>query len=90
MGDVGQEREPARGLTFEDVWAMFQETDRQMKETARRMRETDRKIGEPGNRFGEVAEHLVTPNLVEKFRAPGYAFTRAGPNVEFFDRRGTR
>jgi hypothetical protein len=106
MGDIGQTREPQRGLTFEDVWAAmmetdkkFQETDRQMKETdrkmkelfeetTRKMQETDRKIGELGNRFGELAEHLVTPNIAEKFRALGYAFTRAGPDVEFFDRNG--
>jgi predicted AAA+ superfamily ATPase len=35
-----------------------------------------------------LAEHLVTPNIAEKFRALGYAFTRAGPDVEFFDRNG--
>jgi hypothetical protein len=68
------------------------ESDRKMKElfeeTTRKMQETDRKIGELGNRFGELAEHLVTPNIAEKFRALGYAFTRAGPDVEFFDRNG--
>jgi hypothetical protein len=97
-----QTREPQRGLTFEDVWAAMMETDRkiqetdrqiqetarQMKDTARKMQETDRKIGELGNRFGELAEHLVTPNIAEKFRVLGYAFTRAGPDVEFFDRNG--
>ena len=67
---------------------MFQETDRRMKETDRKMKETDRRIGELGNRFGELAEHLVTPNIVEKFRALGYAFTKAGPDVEFFGRDG--
>ncbi|MDR2049844.1 MAG: hypothetical protein LBP69_10355 [Treponema sp.] len=109
MGDMGQQHEPARGLTFEDVWAMFQETDRRMKETDRKMQETDRElketgrfikelaaktartdkqIGELGNRFGELAEHLVTPNIAEKFRALNYTFTKAGPDVEFFDRDG--
>jgi hypothetical protein len=63
-------------------------TDREMQETNRKMRETDRKIGELGNRFGELAEHLVTPNIVEKFRALDYAFTKAGPDVEFFGRDG--
>ncbi|MDR1430187.1 MAG: hypothetical protein LBI85_07830, partial [Spirochaetaceae bacterium] len=45
-------------------------------------------LGELGNRFGELAECLVTPNLVEKFRALGYAFTKAGPELEIFDARG--
>jgi hypothetical protein len=103
MGDMAQMREPRRGLTFEDVWAAMMETDRKMQEmtaetnrkmremtaeTDRKMRETDRKIGELGNRFGELAEHLVTPNIVEKFRALDYAFTKAGPDVEFFGRDG--
>jgi hypothetical protein len=67
---------------------MAEKTDRQMRETDRKMRETDRKIGELGNRFGELAEHLVTPNIAEKFRALNYTFTKAGPDVEFFDRNG--
>jgi hypothetical protein len=105
MSDV-QERQPVRGLTFEDVWAMFQETDRKFNETDRQFKETDRKIketellieklakktdkqlGELGNRFGELAEHLVTPNITEKFRALGYSFTKAGPDVKFTDVRG--
>jgi hypothetical protein len=121
MGDMEQQREPVRGLTFEDVWAMFQETGQKMRETDRFIRDltvktdrqikdltektdrqikemaekaeqqfkrTDRQIGELGNRFGELAEHLVTPNIAEKFRALNYTFTKAGPDVEFFDREG--
>ena len=105
MGDV-QKRQPAQGLTAEDIWAMFRETDRRMKETDQQMKETDRKIketerlierltkktdkqlGELGNRFGELAEHLVTPNITEKFRALNYTFTKAGPYVKFTDVRG--
>jgi uncharacterized protein YydD (DUF2326 family) len=100
---MAQTREPQRGLTFEDVWAAmmetdkkFQETDRYIKETDRQikelkvqMKETDRKIGELGNRFGELAEHLVTPNITEKFRALNYTFTKAGPDLAFFNRDGT-
>ncbi|MDR0637346.1 MAG: hypothetical protein LBG27_00310 [Spirochaetaceae bacterium] len=35
-----QSRKPPRGVTFEEVWASMQETDRQMKETDRRIKET--------------------------------------------------
>ena len=35
-----------KGLTFEKVWAMFQETDRKFQETDRKFQETDRKIQE--------------------------------------------
>jgi hypothetical protein len=39
------------GLTFEKVWAMFQETAQ--------------RIGRLGKRFGELAEHLVAPNITQ-------------------------
>ena len=68
----------AETLTFEKVWAMFQETDRKFKET-------DRKIGELGNRFGELAEHLVAPNIKEKFKALHYTFEQVSQDVEIFD-----
>jgi hypothetical protein len=73
---------------FRETDRQFRETDRQFRETDRKFRETDRRIGELGNRFGELAEHLVTPNIAAKFRALGYAFTKAGPNLEFFDDKG--
>ena len=100
MAATTESREPEMGLTFEKVWAMFQESDRRMQqrkeetdeylrklseETDRRMRETDRRmremneetnrqIGKLGNRFGELAEHLVAPNIAEKFNALGFHF----------------
>ena len=80
------------GLSFEKVWAMFQETDRKMKETdrkmeetARQMKETDRKIGELGNRFGELAEHLVAPGITEKFNELGFHFTQISRDHAFKD-----
>jgi hypothetical protein len=107
------------GLTFEKVWAMFQETDRRLKEsreetdrrlkessqeTDRRLKEsreetdrflkesrkeTDREIkevsrivGDLGNKFGKLSEYLVVPNMMEKFNALGYVFTKTGRNIE--------
>jgi len=35
------------GLTFEKVWAMFQETDRKFQETREQMEETSRSIKVP-------------------------------------------
>jgi hypothetical protein len=99
-------REPEMGLTFEKVWAMFQETDRKFQETDRKLRETerivketvlqtalqmketDRKIGKLGSRLGDLVEHLVAPNLLEKFNDLGFAFGRAGLNVVFKDPGG--
>ncbi|MDR2096361.1 MAG: hypothetical protein LBP76_12730 [Treponema sp.] len=40
--------------TFESVWAMFQETDRQMKQTDERMRETARQMRETDERMQET------------------------------------
>jgi len=91
------------GLTFEKVWAMFQETREQMKETDRKFqetdrkfretdkkfRETDRKFGELGNRFGELAEHLVAPGIAERFNELGYSFDLiATKGCKVYDEKG--
>jgi hypothetical protein len=51
---------------------------REMKEYVRKMEESARRLdkvmGDLGNRFGELAEHLVAPNILEKFNALGYHF----------------
>ena len=64
------ERPPptGEGLTFEKVWAMFQETDR--------------KISKLSGRFGEMVEHLVVPNIENKFNELGFTFTRTSTNVK--------
>jgi hypothetical protein len=85
----------SRGLTFEKVWAMFQETaqrqketDQLIKETAQRQKETDRLLkqnqkmmGDLGKKFGTIIEHMFIPNLKEKFNALGYVFEKSSPNV---------
>jgi hypothetical protein len=81
-----QQKETERQMKETD--RQMKETDRQMKETERQMKETDRKIGKLGNRFGELVEHLVLPNIREKFKALNYTFTKTGSDMEFFDRGG--
>ena len=87
--------EYTQGLTFEKVWAMFQETDRKFQETdrmikenAERQKETDRMIketnqhiGELGSRFGELAAHLVAPNIMNKFNDLNFNFTKCATSV---------
>jgi hypothetical protein len=112
--------EPQMGLTFEKVWAMFQETDRKFQETSReiqelklvveengrqmkdraaetdrKFRETDRqikemsrKIGDLGGRFGDLIEHIIAPNLIEKFNRLGFMFGKMGTDVLFKDPAG--
>ncbi|MDR2176399.1 MAG: LUC7 domain-containing protein [Synergistaceae bacterium] len=85
-------REPEMGLTFEKVWAMFQESDRRMQkmneeldrriqkineETAQQMQETDRKIQ-------EVARQMKATD--ERFGKLGHRFGElaehlAAPNI---------
>jgi chromosome segregation ATPase len=55
------------GLTFEKVWAMFQETDRRMKETDQRMKETDQRMKETDRRMKETDQQIKeTGRLVEE------------------------
>jgi hypothetical protein len=95
-------REPVMGLTFEKVWAMFQESDRRMQETdrrlreterliqenARQMKETDRKISKLGSRIGDLVEELIAPNILEKFNKLGYVFGKVAPQVRYSDSQG--
>jgi hypothetical protein len=53
-----QSREPPKGVTFEEVWALMQETDRRMQETDRRMKETDRLIKENAQRIKETDRQM--------------------------------
>ena len=61
--------------TLDDIWKLFQETDRQMKETDRQMKETDRKIkevsteiGRLGSKFGFFLEEMLYPAAVRLFK----------------------
>ncbi|MDR1903907.1 MAG: hypothetical protein LBQ88_16690 [Treponema sp.] len=51
-------KEPVMGLTFEQIWALFQETDRKMQETDRKMQETDRKMQEMFERTNLTLDKL--------------------------------
>jgi septal ring factor EnvC (AmiA/AmiB activator) len=53
---------------------IIQEVARHIKDTDRHIKATDVQIGRLGNRFGELAEHLVAPNIVQKFNALGFHF----------------
>ncbi|MCL2270110.1 MAG: hypothetical protein FWC24_02075 [Treponema sp.] len=62
------------GLTFEKVWAMFQESDRRMQETERFLKKIGKQMGYLNNRFGELAEHLVAPGIARRFNELGHHF----------------
>jgi hypothetical protein len=58
------------------------DTERFLKESKR---ELDRAIGRLGNKLGDLVEHLVSPNLLKKFNALGYAFGKSSPRVKYED-----
>ncbi|WP_162511156.1 hypothetical protein, partial [Treponema endosymbiont of Eucomonympha sp.] len=84
-------------MTFELLWALFQETDRMIKDVARQQKETDRliqsnareikavhwEIGNIGNRLGGLIESIVSPNMHRKFNAFDYTFTQTNTRVAF-------
>ncbi|GHV91323.1 hypothetical protein AGMMS50268_18260 [Spirochaetia bacterium] len=91
-----------KGLTFEKVWEMFQESGREfdrrlqeserkfqemIRETDQRMAETDRQISRLGNRLGELIEHLTASNIVEKVNAEGYRFDHISRNHKIKDEK---
>ncbi|MDR3165340.1 MAG: hypothetical protein LBU13_07150, partial [Synergistaceae bacterium] len=61
-----QAREPEMGLTFEKVWAMFQETDKQIKEIAQRQKETDRQQKETDQQIKEIAQRQKETDRQQK------------------------
>ncbi|MDR3284991.1 MAG: hypothetical protein LBS97_07430 [Treponema sp.] len=95
---TAQTRQPQMGLTFEKVWAMFQEmsqeTDRKFQETVAQMKETDKKIdklsknvGGNNRSIGELVETLVAARLWEKFAAYHYNLRRAYRRVPIYDEK---
>jgi seryl-tRNA synthetase len=69
-----------------------QETDRFIrelrddgKETDRQMKELQKSMGYLSNRFGDLAEHLVLPDIVQKFNALNYHFNDVAKERKFFN-----
>jgi len=64
-----------------------EEIDRQMKETDRYIKEIGKQLGDFKNTFGEVVEHLVSPNLQEKFKRLGYDFQEVSTRHKVIDKK---
>jgi hypothetical protein len=71
---------------------MFQETDRRFQEmtakTDREIEKVNKAIGRLGNKIGELIEHLMAADIVNKFNAFGYVFTKAGRRIIYRDHSG--
>jgi len=79
-----------KGLTYEKVWAMFQENAERQKENDRQLKEMMKEVGKLGNRFGELVEHLVAPNISKKFNELGFCFTKTAMDIEISDPRNPK
>jgi len=71
--------------TLEDIWKLFQESDRKFQEMSR---ETDKKIkqvaesiGRLGNRLGDFVEEMVRPAAVRLFQERGIDVHEVHQNV---------
>ncbi|GHV96776.1 hypothetical protein AGMMS50293_30960 [Spirochaetia bacterium] len=70
----------------------IKETQKQVDKTSKTVEETQKQVdkatqavGKLGNRLGDMAEHLLTPNLIEQFKKYGFNFGRMGANVRMED-----
>ena len=69
----------------EETDRQIKETDLQMKETDRQIKDYNRRFGEFTRRFGEVVEHMIAPNLREKFKDFDLIFPKANSNTDVSD-----
>ncbi|MCL1812181.1 MAG: hypothetical protein FWG29_01525 [Treponema sp.] len=78
-------RKPNKKLTSEDIQDKFDEIARLQEQNAWEMKYLSQRMGYLNNRFGELAEHLVAPNIQEKFRVFGFTFDQMSQNHEITD-----
>ena len=72
-----------KGVTFEEVWAALEKTEKIVRRNSRQM-------GDLHRRFGQLAEHLVAPNIYKRFNELGYHFGSAfNGNYKIYDEQGT-
>jgi predicted nuclease with TOPRIM domain len=72
---------------FQETREQIQATDRQIAATDRQMKATDKKVGELTNRFGDMVEHMIVPNLLDKFKALGFEFEVATRDYKITDEK---
>jgi len=80
----------AAEMSWDDIKALFRETDRKFQETEAQMRETrhlveriSRDLGRLGNRLGEFVEEMVEPAVVALFQARGLKVHRTMKNLTY-------
>jgi dsDNA-specific endonuclease/ATPase MutS2 len=76
------------GRLIRELREESKDTDRLLKETGRLVQETVKSVGGLSNSFGELAEHLVAPNIGEKFNDLGYHFKGIAENQKIKNEQG--
>jgi hypothetical protein len=75
------------GQQMKETHKEIEETNKRIEETHKRtvkeIEQVNKQIGNLGNRFGELIEHLVAPNIAEKFNILGYHFDGYSSNLWF-------
>jgi len=73
----------AKKVTWDEIQAGFKElhelhkkTEKSQDEAWKAIRETQKNVGGLNNTLGSMVEHILTPNLPQKFKKFGYSFTR--------------
>jgi hypothetical protein len=83
MKETAKETERA----IKEIAERHAETEKAHAETERVVKEVGKQLGELKNSFGQVVEHMVVPNLVDKFCELDFEFGKAGRNIKFKDRK---
>jgi hypothetical protein len=73
------------GQVIERTGQVMERSEQIIERTERALEENALQMGYLNNRFGELAEHLVAPNIKEKFNALGFTFTRSALDVKLSD-----
>ena len=63
------------------------EREREMQERDRYIKEIGNRLGDFTNRFGDIVEHMIAPNLLEKFQEMGFEFEEASRKVKIRNKK---
>jgi hypothetical protein len=87
MGNVQTQINYPKDIGFEQVWATLDRITQEQKETSQQIKEIGKRFGDFTNSFGEVVEHMVAPNLQDKFQDLGLDFQMAGKDIKIRDHK---
>ena len=72
---------------FDRMAEQQREVDKRLDRMARQQEETQKALGQLSNRLGQIVEHIMAPNLKEKFAAFGYCFSQMAADFYINDAR---